>query len=399
MNPQIEQLHQIGQQPSRTVIGLMSGTSLDGLDIACCEFAGSGEKTRFKLQHFTSVAYSAGEQEMIRRVFAKADAPLSDVCLVHTWLGKLHGNMVKKAMDEWELKAGSVDLIASHGQTVFHAPQRNHPLDQFGNSTLQLGDGDQIASICGVITVADFRQKHIAAGGEGAPLAVYGDFLLLNKPGVCRYLINIGGISNFTRLPAHEKDKIFATDAGPGNTLSDAVVRMHHPGMNCDLGGKLALAGQVLPRLLGLMKDDPFFQAPVPKTTGPELFSPAWLQAVLNRYTAATPSLNDLLATLSQLVADAIFEALVANGADAGATYYLSGGGLYNEAITTRLRAKARWLNDLDSTAAIGLPPDAKEAALFAALANEAIAGDFSKLASRFGELPAVNFGKISLPC
>lgn len=398
MNPQLEKLYLCGKKPTRIILGLMSGTSLDGLDIACCEFTGSGDETEFRLLNFKSVPYTAGEQETIRKVFARKDAPLEWVCMLNRWMGSLHAGLVNKALAEWGLDAAEVDLIASHGQTIFHAPAREHPVAGFSNSTLQIGDGDQIAQTCGIITLSDFRQKHIAAGGEGAPLAVYGDFLLLNKPGKARYLINIGGISNFTCLPAESGRPVFATDTGPGNTLSDALVRRSYPGLTYDKGGELALEGMVLYPLLVELKKNTFFTSAFPKTTGPEQFSPEYLDAALSACGLADPDTQDILATLSQLVADTIFDALLLNGASGEAEYFLSGGGVYNEAIVSKLKLKASWMESLHDTSAAGLDPDAKEAALFAALANEAVAGDFSRFQDRFGSMPAVTFGKISLP-
>lgn len=399
MNPQLSRLYKSAGRPSRIIIGLMSGTSLDGLDIACCRITGSGLETSFEVLRFTTLSYTDAQKNWIRKVFARPDAELKWVCLLNTWLGKLHGKMLKTQLHEWQIEASDVDLIASHGQTIFHAPAREHLQAGFADSTLQIGDGDQIAFACGIITLSDFRQKHIAAGGEGAPLAVYGEFLLLNKPGVTRFLINIGGISNFTKLPAELKDSVFATDAGPGNTLSDAFIRQRFKGSLRDENGELALKGQILSPLLVELKKARFFSSPFPKTTGPEVFNAEYLNRALSESNQHAGSAEDILATLSQLVADSLFDALVQSGADAGAEYYISGGGVYNQAIMNRLRNKAVWLKSLGSTQTIGLDPDAKEAVIFAALANEAIAGDFSRFKSSFGTMPAVSFGKISFPC
>lgn len=398
MNPQLDRLYRSAGKPSRIIIGLMSGTSLDGLDMACCRLSGTGLETRFEVLYFATLAYTPDEKRLIRKVFARPEAELKWVCTLHAWLGKLHGSMVKKQLSEWQIDAGEVDLIASHGQTIFHSPAREHRNDGFSNSTFQMGDGDQVASECGIITLSDFRQKHVAAGGEGAPLAVYGEVLLLNKQGTSRFLINIGGISNFTRLPAGSADPVFATDAGPGNTLSDAFIRRRFSGLERDENGELASSGRVLPTLLDELKKADFFSASFPKSTGPEMFNLAYLDLALEKCNLLSGAAEDILATLSQLVADSLFESLIRCGADSGAEYYISGGGVYNQAIMNKLKEKASWLQELPSTLKIGLHPDAKEAVLFAALANEAVAGDFSQLRHLFGNMPAVSFGKISFP-
>lgn len=412
MNLQIEQLYKLASKPSRIIIGLMSGTSLDGLDIACCRFTGSGGGTQTEILNFRCIRYSAAEQAVIRQVFARADAPLQEVCILNAWLGRLHASMVNQSLKDWGYEYSEIDLIASHGQTIFHAPSaerftKDTGLRQVANdsfpfripdSTLQIGDADHIASICKIITISDFRQKHIAAGGQGAPLAVYGDFLLLNKPGIRRYLINIGGITNFSLLPGTDRGEIFASDTGPGNTLSDALMRNYMPGETYDYNGERALSGQVIPELLKQLKLHPFFASSYPKTTGPEMFSLAYFVAALAQSGIIDPKLEDLLATVCQLVADSLFNALIENGADAGAEFYASGGGVYNQAIMSKICNKAAWLKSLSGTEVLGLPADAKEAALFAVLANEAVAGDISRYGALFSKMPAVSFGKISMP-
>ena len=305
--------------------------------------------------------------------------------------------MVNETLATWGYKDTEIDLIASHGQTIFHLPDFRDD-QKFPDSTLQVGDADHIASICNIITLSDFRQKHVAAGGQGAPLSVYGDFLLLNKPGKRRYLINIGGISNFTVLPGINTAGIMASDTGPGNTLSDALIRKYLPGKRYDLNGELASSGKVIPELLKILKEHSFFDAPFPKTTGPEMFSLFYFEQAVIASAVVNPKAEDLLSTICQLVADSLFNALVFYGATDQAEYYISGGGIYNQAIIKKLGQKAIWLQNISSTASIGLPPDAKEAALFAALANEAVAGDFSSLSAEFRGMPAVTFGKISLP-
>jgi anhydro-N-acetylmuramic acid kinase len=164
--------------------------------------------------------------------------------LLNEWIGNLHANMVLDCLNEWNLTPEKVDLIASHGQTVMHAPKVLHQQMQFPNATLQIGDGDHIAVRTGIITVSDFRQKHVAAGGEGAPLAVYGDYYLFSSETENRIMLNLGGIGNFTYLPKNKNpEQVFVTDTGTGNTLIDAFVQLHFPEMSYDKDAEIARKG------------------------------------------------------------------------------------------------------------------------------------------------------------
>ena len=180
----------------------MSGTSLDGLDVALCAFQGSGLKTRVKVLKFETVGYDDAFRAEIRRVFAQKEIDFQHLTLLNVIIAERHADIVNKCLANWKINPSEVDLIASHGQTVFHAPRVLHGMNDYPNATLQIGDGDHIARQTGIITLSDFRQKHLAAGGEGAPLALYGDYFLFSKPGEDRFLLNIGGIANFTYLPA-----------------------------------------------------------------------------------------------------------------------------------------------------------------------------------------------------
>jgi anhydro-N-acetylmuramic acid kinase len=402
MNPHLFRLHAIASQPSRRIIGLMSGTSLDGLDVALCRLTGHGPGTQLELERFATVPYDEDTRARIREVFAKTQVNLEYLTLLNPWLGQLHAAAVLTCLREWHIRPADVDLVASHGQTVYHAPQHQHQRPDFHlNATLQLGDGDHVAVGTGIITLSDFRQKHVAAGGEGAPLAAYGDFLLLSSPAEERLLLNLGGIANFTYLPRAGGDAstAFSTDTGPGNTLLDATVRTHRPGLQYDEDGRLAAAGRVHEGLLAALLDHPFFAAPLPKTTGPELFSVAYLADAQQRSGTAALGLEDTLATLAELsavgVARAVHAAFAAE--QAPPAVYTSGGGAHNPAL---LAALQRYLPQarFASTDALGVPGDAKEAILFAVLANEAVAGQPVALGAGRQRVPAVGMGKVSFP-
>ena len=237
MKHHVFQLNQIAKKRSRLIIGLMSGTSLDGLDVALCQFSGSGQKSRVNVLQFETLPYDEAFKAEIRRVFAKKEIDFQHLVLLNVLIAERHALLVNQCLEQWKLLPEDIDLLASHGQTVFHAPRVLHGLPDYPNATLQIGDGDHLARRTGIITISDFRQKHVAAGGEGAPLALYGDYFLFSQKGKVRYLLNIGGIANFTYLPADQDPKqAFATDTGPGNTLLDAFANFVFIGFRFDNG-------------------------------------------------------------------------------------------------------------------------------------------------------------------
>ena len=181
MRTQIEILHQIARKKERRIIGLMSGTSLDGLDIALCKIKGAGTSTEVKLERFVSIPYSAEFVAQIRKVFAQQVIDFQILTVLNVQIAQQHAAMVNQCLEDWGIETSDVDLLASHGQTVFHAPRSLHHDSSLPNSTLQIGDGDHLAMQTGLITISDFRQKHVAVGGEGAPLAMYGDYFLFSK--------------------------------------------------------------------------------------------------------------------------------------------------------------------------------------------------------------------------
>ena len=397
MNPQIRHLFTIAQKTERRIIGLMSGTSLDGLDVALCRISGNGPDTKVTLEHFATVPYTDDLKADIRRIFAKDQIDFEHLCLLNPYIGRLHGQMILDCLQAWGISPTAIDAVASHGQTVYHAPKSQHQQEKFPNATLQIGDGDHVAAITGIITFSDFRQKHVAHGGEGAPLAVYGDYFMFSDPNENRILLNMGGIANFTYLPADgDAGKVFTTDTGPGNTLLDAYARLflNKP---YDEDGRLARQGQVNNALLQALKTNHFFEAPFPKTTGPEVFNTEYVRKARERSQTGQLSNADLMATLVRFSAETIVDA-VSRVKMVGKTYrvYMSGGGVHNPVLTSMLQAL---LPDctFGRTDELGINGDAKEAVLFAVLANECLAGGNTNFGDREG-IPSVTMGKVSFP-
>lgn len=396
MNKQIEKLYSIAQKKSRTIIGLMSGTSLDGLDIALCNIEGSGKHTRVQLQQFITMPYDEACKQKVRAVFSKEQVNLRQLTLLNKWMGCLHADLINEALQRWNLNPADIDIIASHGQSIYHAPLPLHGDATMGNATLQIADADQIAVRTGIITLSDFRQKHIAAGGEGAPLATYGDYLLFKEADWDVVLLNIGGISNFTWLPRQKKD-IFSSDVGPGNTLMDAWMQQQFDGRHYDKDAAVALKGSMQPPLLTALKRHPFFTAPFPKTTGPELFNRAFIQTAIQSSKVDGYSPEDVMATLNYLTAVTIAEAIQSLKLDEF-KLYVSGGGIHNPLLMETLQLLLPGAS-FHSTMEKGIAPDAKEAVLFALLANETLAGNAAENFTHSSKnFPAINMGKISLP-
>jgi anhydro-N-acetylmuramic acid kinase len=397
MHQNIQQLYDIAKKPSRKVLGLMSGTSLDGLDIALCALEGAGKATKLSLLNFATVPYDNAMKEEILSIFSKASVSLEKLTLMNPWVALQNAAMINQTLASWGIQPSEIDLIASHGQTIYHAPKSLHPDDAFGPATLQIGDGDHLAVHTGIITISDFRQKHIAAGGEGAPLAVYGDYLLCTDTIENRLLLNIGGIANYTYLPANGKlDQVFSSDTGPGNTMMDAFMRTHFNAAY-DKDGLVAKKGNINEALLKAMKANSFFNVPLPKTIGPELFNLGFIENAQIVFGTKDISKEDIMATLNRLTAETIVEAIHMHVPSTEKyTLYTSGGGMHNQLVIEHIQSLLPH-TIIKSSEAIGIHPDAKEAILFAILANECVAGEPMYAGGNATKIP-VTMGKISFP-
>lgn len=398
MNTSINKLYNIANKKERKIIGLMSGTSLDGLDIALCNIEEHGLQTKITVEQFETVPYTKAFKADVLSIFSKQQVSLEKLCLLNAVIGNTHANMINVCLQKWNVANETVDLIASHGQTIYHAPKSLHQQTAYPNATLQIGDGDHIAVKTNVITISDFRQKHIAAGGEGAPLAVYGDFLIFGKQGENRVMLNIGGIANYTFLAASmQLHEVFSTDVGPGNTLMDAYVQQHFEGKNFDENATIAMQGNVDEQLLTALEQHSFFKQNFPKTTGPELFNLAFVEAAKKAANATLISHYDTMATLNKFTANTIVAALQKGINCNNYKVFVSGGGMHNPLLMQHLQTSLPHISFL-TTAALNVHPDAKEAVLFAILANECVSGNCNYSTEPTKGIPNIAMGKVSFP-
>jgi len=394
---QIQKLNNISKKESRKILGLMSGTSLDGLDMALCEIIGHGKETQLTLLEFETYGYGEVFKNEVRSVFSTQMVNLEKLCMLNSWVAREHATIINAQLKKWGIDKSEIDLIASHGQTIYHAPKRQHQQIGFENSTLQIGDGDHIALHTGIITISDFRQKHVAAGGEGAPLAAYGDYILFADKKADRILVNIGGISNLTYIPANGKfEDLVSTDIGPGNGLIDGWVKQHFSPLKYDVDGKIATSGEVQKALLDAMMKDPFFKMAFPKTTGPELFNKQWLEKIISEHGIIINKNEDVVATLTAFTATLVSSAIQEFAtSEKACEVYISGGGVHNKIMMDTIKTNLQKI-EISTTASISINPDAKEAILFAVLANELVSGDGSCFGKGSKSAPNVGMGKVS---
>jgi anhydro-N-acetylmuramic acid kinase len=315
---------------------------------------------------------------------------------MNNYVAQIHSQIINKTLQKWNFKNEDVDVIASHGQTIYHSPKHQHNNPKFGNATLQIGDGDIIAHNAQIITISDFRQKHIAANGSGAPLAIYGDYFLLSNENENRILVNIGGIANFTYLPKTKNfDNVFCTDCGPGNTLMDVYVQQNFAGLSFDKDAAIAMQGNVNEKLLNALQQHIFFKEPFPKTTGQEIFNVNFIAQAIEKSSTKHISKFDVVATLNMFTATCIAQAIEQTCKDKKYAMYISGGGLHNKMLLKNLQQLLPNIT-IQSTASVGVNPNAKEAILFAILANETLCGneEFYDLPSSIH--PKITMGKVS---
>jgi anhydro-N-acetylmuramic acid kinase len=381
------------------VLGLMSGTSADGIDIALARISGAPPRVKARLLNHTAVKFPAQVRAEILRVAEQRAITAGELSQLNFRLGQLFADAAKTACKRFRAAVSSLDLIGSHGQTIFHQGVPANYLGAPTNSTLQIGEAAVIAARTGVITVADFRPADMAVGGQGAPLVPYADYLLYSDRKLGRASLNLGGIANVTVIPAGAaRDRVFAFDTGPANMLIDALVAGFTRGrMKFDVGARMALAGRAIPALLDELMRDPYLKKAPPKSTGREYYGGDYVKRVLalgRRYRAKP---NDLIRSVTIFTALSVVDAL--NRFVTPKTkldqLIVSGGGARNPLIMAQLGAALPGVELLPSSR-VGVPEEAKEAFAFALLAYETFHERAGNVFSATGASGPAILGKVS---
>jgi anhydro-N-acetylmuramic acid kinase len=348
------------------VVGLMSGTSLDGIDAALVEFSGQAARPEWRIRAFVDAPYSPEQRTAIHDGIVSGSA--ASLCRLHADMGEWLADAVLHVCAAAGVEPSDVDVIGSHGQTVWHEPPR---ADRRG-STLQIGCAATIAERTGIAVVSDFRARDVAAGGEGAPLVPWVDRLLFSHDRHRRVLQNIGGMANLSWLPPRgSADPMLAFDTGPGNALMDAAVELATDGRSTfDRDGAWAAEGVIDELLLGELLTHPFFRREPPKSTGREVFGRHYVQQLADSVRPdGREAWASFISTLTELTARSICNAIEQWVLPRGVEeVIITGGGALNPVLVERIRSRlpAPVLSD---AAALGVEPAAKEALAFAALA------------------------------
>ncbi|ERI95215.1 anhydro-N-acetylmuramic acid kinase [Clostridiales bacterium oral taxon 876 str. F0540] len=375
----------------RYVVGLMSGTSLDGIDSALVKVSGSGESTRVELIDFINKDIPEDIKKEIMDCFSTTKSNVELICSVNFKLGYLFAQAVKDVCEKAKFDINKVDLIGSHGQTVYHIPEGH---DTIAKSTLQIGEPAVIAYETGVPVVSNFRTMDMAAGGQGAPLVPYTEYLLYrgNKN---RALQNIGGIGNVTVIPKNcSMDQMYAFDTGPGNMIIDEVTKRLQ-GQKYDKGGLFAASGKVNEHMLEELMNIEYINAEPPKTTGREFFGSQFVDKLLEKW--GHLQANDIIATVTMFTAKSIainYRKYVFNRYLIEEVI-LGGGGSYNNTLVSMLKEllpECKIIIQED----LGYSSDAKEAIAFAVLANETINDNAGNVLGATGAKERVILGNIT---
>ena len=403
----MDKLHNLLKKKSRLVVGLMSGTSADGIDACLVEIhntnpkdpAPRGKNLKVKPIGYRTYKFPQEVQQKIIQVSDPSYQNLDEVLRLNMALGEYFAQAVFSLVKDLGQKMDKIDLIGSHGQTVRHLPDFEKRFGQKVRATLQIGELAVIASKTGRVTVGDFRTGDIALGGQGAPLTPYVHFLLFGDKRISRMVVNVGGIANVTVLPkAGKQNDIFAFDSGPGNMIVDNLTKKLYK-KNFDPDGKIASSGKVNFDLLNKLKEDEYFYKKPPKSCGRENFGEEFVSNILNRAKKLRMKSEDIITTASELsvwsILDA-YEKFVKPKIKLNQVL-LSGGGVHNKYFLKRLKFLFHPIKVM-STQELGQDPDFLEAISFAILANQTIEGEPVSFKMTTGANKPGILGKICLP-
>ncbi len=372
----------------------MSGTSLDGIDVAIIDISGSGFKAKINVLTSHSVPYPRKIREALLTV-SNTSAITGDISRLNFLLGELYAEALEETAERAEIPIDSIKLIGCHGQTIFHEGQGAQYLGKRVASTFQIGESSVITERLGIDVISNFRERDMAAGGKGAPLVPYLDYMLIRHRGRGRVAVNIGGIANLTAIPPNTNtDRVIAFDTGPGNMVIDQLVtRITSGGQTYDRDGVMAASGIPDPKLLAKLLRDKYFRAKPPKTAGREQYGSEYVSKLLDTELSS----EDLVATATAVTAESIAISvrnfvLPEMRVD---EVFVSGGGTHNPTLMKMLR-KALDPIPVMETSEVGLDVDAKEAIAFAVMAYETAHARPSNVPFATGAKRPVVLGKLT---
>lgn len=375
-------------------VGLMSGTSLDGIDAVLCEITDYGPDTKITQKEFIVYPMPSQLKDKIKICCNSAGAGTDLICSLNFELGELFSKATKAVCEKAGIATQSLDFIASHGQTIYHIPRKT---EQFYASTLQIGESAVIAYNCGCIVVSNFRTKDIAAGGEGAPLVPFSEYILYRQEEYAVALQNIGGIGNVTVLPKGcSLDDVYAFDTGPGNMVIDeAMLKLFNKPY--DKGGEIALSGKLIDELKDELMQQAYIKMKPPKTTGRELFGAGFTHRLLNEYHDEKPV--DMIATLTWFTAWSIAEnyRTFVLPKDNIVEMVIGGGGAFNKALVRFIQSELPEMKVLTQEDK-GYSSEAKEAIAFVILGNETLHYQCANVPLATGAKQKVVLGNITYP-
>lgn len=394
----MNQLVNLTEKSKRFAIGLMSGTCTDGIDAALVQIEGSGIHTKVHLLEFVTIPYQHELRTKLLQIAAGTVGGSCEISKFNFLLGKLFANACLAVCEKANISPVEVDFIGSHGHTIYHQPVKEEYYNQSITSSLQIGEAAVICEVMNCPVIADFRVRDMAAGGLGAPLVPYSEYLLYSEPGQNIALQNIGGIGNITFLPADcNMEHILAFDTGPGNMIIDSLVSIftNHQQIY-DEGGNIAASGTIHSALLNWLLEDEYIHSKPPKTTGREYYGAAFVEQLLVKAASFTLSFPDIIATATMFTAKAIEININNYLPNVPNKLIVGGGGSQNKTLIKFLRTclpECEVITNED----IGFNSNAKEAVAFAILANETLFGTTNNVPSATGAKHGVVMGKITL--
>lgn len=395
----LEELNKLSKKREKYVIGLMSGTSIDGVDVVLTQITGNGINTKIKNLGFLTYPFPNGMRELILRNAETKGGNVTEICKLNFLIARVYVSAIKSLCRKVNFPLNKIDLIGSHGQTVHHLPKKEKLFGIDSSSTLQIGDPSVIAKLTGVLTIGDFRVADVALGGQGAPLIPYFDYIVFHSTNKNRALLNIGGISNFTILNKNfSGDDVKAFDTGPGNMLIDYLTSKFF-NKAYDKNGNIAKHGRLNLDLFEFLKsNDNFIERKPPKSTGREYYGKEFLFSLIKKFNKVPP--KNIIRTVTKFTAYAIhrnYEKFVKNETEIQ-ELILSGGGAKNLQLVNDIKDCFGETVSVKNIENFGISSDAKEAICFAVMANETISGNETNIPRVTGAIKKTVLGKICLP-